>query len=175
MVGPLVLAGCRRGPYDGKWLAMKPDLTGSTLLKGRSLTMSTRTRWTLALLSVVALSISACSSSTPASPEARLAHTWQATSFVALDQDFVLQGLDLTVTLTSTGTYSLNINNDLIGACDGDTNCTQTGTYTATDTEITLDPSDSDPTTFDYTLSGTTLVLDGDIDGTPVTITLARA
>lgn len=138
--------------------------------------MSTsRARSAVALAAFAALGLAGCSSNST-SPEDRLAHTWEATSFIALSQDFVLEGMELSITFSSSGTYTLTVANDLIGACDQGLTCTQTGTYAATSSQITLDPGDVESeTVFDYTLSGSTLVLTGEIDGNPVTATFAKA
>jgi hypothetical protein len=108
-------------------------------------------------------------------PEAALVGTWNATSFVGLGQDFVAQGMGVTLTLTSSNTYTLAVANDLIGACDPDPNCSETGTYSATATQFTFDPGTVDSETFNYTIQGPTLTLTGSIDGTPVTIAFTKA
>jgi hypothetical protein len=40
---------------------------------------------------------------------------------------------------------------------------------------LTIDPSDSDPGTFNYSISGAVLTLTGDIDGTAVTFVFQKA
>jgi hypothetical protein len=108
-------------------------------------------------------------------PEAALVGTWNATSFVGLGQDFVAQGMGVTLTLTSSNTFTFAVTNDLIGACDPDTACSETGSYSATASQITFDPGTVDAETFTYTIQGSTLTVTGSIDGTPVTIAFTRA
>lgn len=128
-----------------------------------------------ALLSIITLSLSACSSSSPSAPGSGLVRSWEATSFLGMGMDFIADGMDLTVTFTNSGTYSQDVTNDLIGTCgDSGPNCTTGGTYTATATQVTFDPGSDDETTFDYTIQGTTLTLTGNIEETPVTIVLSR-
>jgi hypothetical protein len=110
----------------------------------------------------------------PAGPSDPLVGTWNATSFVAGTDDVIALGMDLSIALSAAGTYTLTVTNDLIEACDGAANCTQTGSYTATSTQLTMDPGTVDTITFGYTIQGTTLTLSGNIDGTPVTVVLTR-
>lgn len=108
-------------------------------------------------------------------PGSALVATWNATSFSALGQNFIALGMTLRITFASGGTYSINIAGDLIGACDQGTSCVNTGSYSATATQVTLDPGTADAVTFNYTIQGQTLTLTGSIDGNQATITLTRA
>lgn len=123
-----------------------------------------------ALTSIVA----ACSDD-GTGPTAALVGTWNATSFTAFGQDFVAQGMDLTLTLTASGTYTLVITGDLIDACDPGPNCTETGAYTFTATTITVAPNTADAVTFAYSIQGTTMTFTGSLNGIPATITFTRA
>jgi hypothetical protein len=118
-----------------------------------------------------------CDDSPSSSGGATLVGTWNATSFNGLGMDFIDEGMSLTIVFGSTGNYSLQIQNDLIGACEAEEelDCTQVGTYTSTSTQFTIDPTTSDATTFTYVIAGSTLTLTGDIDGTPVIIVFQRA
>jgi plastocyanin len=134
---------------------------------------------TLRFLSIASLALSplalACSDDDNGTePTLALVGTWNATSFQGLGQDFIAMGMDLTITFTNTGTYTIAFQNDLIGACDPGPACTQNGAYTATSNQVTLDPGTPDTVTFTWAVQGTTLTLSGSIDGTPVTIVLAR-
>ncbi|MEX1257360.1 MAG: hypothetical protein WEG36_07070 [Gemmatimonadota bacterium] len=125
-----------------------------------------------ALLGVAA----GCDDSPSSSSGATLVGTWNATSFNAPGMDFIGEGMSLTIVFGSTGSFSPQIQNDLIGACeDEEPNCTQLGTYTSTSAQFTIDPTTSDATTFTYVIAGSTLTLTGDIDGTPVIIVFQRA
>lgn len=130
----------------------------------------------LAPLCAVAVLLSplpACSSDSTA-PGAALVATWNATSFVALGQDAIAQGMTLTITFTAAGTYTLSVTGDVIGACSPDPDCSTTGTYAATNTQVTLDGGTPDEVTLTYAIQGTTLTVTGDIDGTAFTATFAR-
>ena len=107
-------------------------------------------------------------------PNSTLVGTWNATSIQALGNDFVALGMDLTLTLTEAGDYTLEVSGDLIGACAPNPSCTQNGPYTNTETQITLDPGTAEEVTFSYVIQGTTLTFTGAIDGTPVVFTFTR-
>lgn len=107
-------------------------------------------------------------------PNSPLVGSWNATSIVALGNDLIALGMDLTLTLSEAGDYTLDISGDLIGACEPNPSCTQTGAYTNTETEITLDPGTAEEVTLSYVIQGTTLTLTGAINGTPVAFTFAR-
>ena len=108
-------------------------------------------------------------------PNSPLVGSWNATSLVALGNDLIALGMDLTLTLSEAGDYTLDISGDLIGACDPDPSCSQSGSYTNTDTQITLDPGTAEAVTLAYVIQGTTLTLTGAINGTPVSFTFTRA
>jgi len=137
--------------------------------------MRPRRAFLLAPLCALALTpiVSGCSDDTgPSSP---LFATWNATSFTALGDDFIADGMTLRVTLSATGTYTLVVTGDLVGSCDPGPNCTETGNYTYTATNITIDPGLADEVTFAYTIQGTTLTFTGSIGGNPVTIRFTKA
>jgi hypothetical protein len=115
-----------------------------------------------------------CSGGDSTGPGPSLVGTWNATSFSALGVEFIAQGMGLSITFTVGGAYTLTITNDLIGACDPDANCSQSGTYTATASQVTIDPETADAVTFAYTIQGETLTLAGSVDGVPVAIVLRR-
>lgn len=107
-------------------------------------------------------------------PEDPLVGTWRASSFTAQGTNFIAGGMALTVALNNTGTYTITITNDLIGACEPGPNCTQNGNYTSTSTTVTLDPGTVDVITFTYTIQGTTMTWTGSIDNIPATVVFAR-
>ena len=115
-----------------------------------------------------------CSDDDDTGPSNTLVGTWEATSFVGEGQDVIALGMDVTLTLTGSGGYTLEIAGDLIGACAPNSSCDQTGTYTNTETQITLDPGTADELTFSYLIQGSTLTFTGTIEGTPVAITFVR-
>lgn len=102
--------------------------------------------------------------------------TWQAISFTGLGTDFIAGGMTLEATLSASNTYTFDVTGDLAGICgdDGPDCSNETGSYTATDTEVTLDPGDEDEVTFAYDIQGTIMTWTGSIDGTPVVITWVR-
>jgi hypothetical protein len=126
----------------------------------------------------IAASITACGSdgdgNVGTGPNNALYDSWNATSFQALGTDFIADGMTLVITFNVAGTYTLDITNDLIGACDPDPDCTTGGDFTGSASQITLDPGSPDEVTFNYSIVGTTLTLTGSIEGNPVTITLER-
>ncbi len=126
------------------------------------------------LLAAALIQLPACSDDEPTAPGASLIATWNATSFVTMGQDFIAQGMTLRMVFSAAGTYTLTVGNDLIGACAPNPDCVETGNYTATTTQLTIDPG-PDETVFTYTIQGTVLTLTGSIDGTAVTIILSRA
>jgi hypothetical protein len=102
--------------------------------------------------------------------------TWNATSLTAAGfPNFIALGMSMSLTFSSGGTFTIAIANDAAGFCDGAASCSQTGTYTSTATTLTIDPSDSDPTTFNYSISGAVLTMTGDIDGTAATFVFQKA
>jgi hypothetical protein len=107
-------------------------------------------------------------------PNAALYASWNATSFEALGTDFIADGMSLILTLDPAGTYTLDITNDLIDACDPGPDCINGGAFSATATQVTIDPGTQDETVFNYSIVGTTLTLTGSIGGNAVTITLER-
>jgi hypothetical protein len=111
----------------------------------------------------------------PAGPGDPILGTWNATSFQAGTDDFIAQGMDLSIALSADDTYTLTVANDLIGACEPDLSCSQTGSYAATSTQLTIDPGTADAVSFSYAIQGNTMTLTGSIDGIPVTIVLTRA
>jgi hypothetical protein len=122
--------------------------------------------------------LAACSSDdsngpTPA-PGAALHASWNVTSFATAADDFIAQGMALVITFKGDGTYTLTVTDDLVGICSPGPNCVEGGDYTATAATVTLDPGTVDEVTFDYTIAGTTLTMNGDIGGTPVTITATK-
>jgi hypothetical protein len=118
--------------------------------------------------------IVACSGDESTGPDSDpLVGTWQVTSFQTLGVDAIDLGMSMQVTLTSAKTYTLVITDDAFGACDAGTSCTETGSYSSTSTQITLDPG-PDEVTFNYSIQGNTMTFTGNIDGDPVTVVLQR-
>lgn len=123
--------------------------------------------------------VAGCSSDEPSTAPGvnpAVVGTWNATSFLAGGTDFITQGMGLSFVLSANGTYSFNITNDQGGLCDpGMTDCTDTGNYTASGTQIVLDPGTTDTETLNYSISGTTMTITGNIDGTAITVVLNKA
>lgn len=102
--------------------------------------------------------------------------TWQATSFAGLGTDLIADGMTLSATLSASNTYTFDVTGDAAGICPGGgPDCTGvSGSYTATETEVTIDPGEEDEVTFAYDIQGTIMTWTGSIDGTPVVITWVR-
>jgi hypothetical protein len=105
----------------------------------------------------------------------RVVGTWDVTSFQALGVDVIQQGMTMELTLTAGKTYTIVITGDAIGTCEAASDCTETGSYSSTSTQITIDPGLEDEVTFNYSINGTTMTFTGDIDGIPVTMVLQRS
>ena len=136
---------------------------------------TTRTWKHLAVTVLLPLAI-ACSDNDATGPSSDgLVATWQATSFQVLGFDAIQQGMGARLTLTAARTYTFLITNDITDACEGATTCTDTGAYSSTSTQITLDPGTPDAITFNYAIQGSTLTLTGDIEGIPVTMVLQKS
>lgn len=142
--------------------------------------MSGKLRIVAAAVLALALPITACSddgtSSKPGNP---LVATWNVTSFqnTSTGEEYVAQGLTLSITFRKDGTYSLVFANDVIDACDGAASCTIQGTYTTSGTTLSLTDSSTPPETtqLTYQITGSTMTWNGDIDGTVVQIHLQKA
>lgn len=102
--------------------------------------------------------------------------SWNATTFIANSMDAIAAGMGLLFTFDNTGTYTFNITNDQLDLCDGNVgdSCSDTGDYDATGTQILLDPGTTDEATLNYTISGTTMTVTANIDGTSIAATFDR-
>jgi len=130
------------------------------------------TRASLAL--VLLASLAACGDDDPTGVASDLVGTWQVTSFQAIGlADFIAAGMGITLTLTE-NEFTLAVTNDQAGICDGASSCSDSGTYSATSTQITLDPGTPDAETFTYSIQGSTMTWTGSIDGFPVTLVATR-
>ena len=124
------------------------------------------------------LGVSACGSDGGNGPGTNtnvLVASWNATSFTALGQDFIANGMGLVLTLNQGGTYSIAITGDQGDIiCSPGPNCTQTGNYSSTATVLTFDPGTVDAVSLNWSLQGTTLTLTGNINGAPATMVLQK-
>ena len=118
----------------------------------------------------------ACSGNESTSPDSNaLVGNWQVTSFEALGIDFIQEGMSVELRLSAAGTYTFVIANDAFGFCETGTTCTDTGRFSSTSTQITMDAGTEDEITFNYSLRGTTLTLTTDVEGTQLTMVLQRS
>jgi Lipocalin-like domain len=102
--------------------------------------------------------------------------SWVSTSLMAGGMELNTNGLTLTITFESDGTYTTSFANDLdMLFCEGATSCTDGGPYTRTGTQITLDAGTTDESVVGYSISGDTMTVTGDIDGTPIVFVFHRA
>lgn len=130
------------------------------------------------LMLATALSVSACSDSKeitgPGDPT--IVGTWQATSFEAFGADAIADGMTFKATFTAGGAYTFVVTNDKLGFC-GDAagpDCTPTGNYTSTASQVTIDAGTEDATTLNYAINGSTMTFGGNIDGTKIAATWKR-
>jgi hypothetical protein len=126
------------------------------------------------LAAVLPLTVPACDSNGGGGPSNALFASWNATSFMAQGTDYIAGGMVLVMTFQSGGTYVLDVTNDLIGACDPGPDCSNTGTFTRSGNQLTLDPGSADEVTFVYAISGKTLTLTGSIGGISAAIVLEK-
>jgi hypothetical protein len=140
------------------------------------LALSRRTIPTAVLTLALGFATAGCSSdSTGPEINPAVVGTWNATSIVVGGGgELIDQGMSLTFVFASNGTYTFNVTNDQGGLCDGAANCSDSGDYTASDTQIVLDPDD-DPVTLGYSISGSTVTVNADLEGTPLTIVMDEA
>lgn len=130
------------------------------------------------LLLAATVSISACSDSKEVTGPGQdtIEGTWQATSFVALGTDAIADGMTFKATFNGNGGYTFVVTNDKIGVCGdgGGPNCTNTGDYTSTASQITIDAGSEDETTFNFAIVANKLTFTGSIGDDPVTVTWTR-
>ena len=108
-------------------------------------------------------------------PGSQLVGSWNATSFQVPGTDLIADGMSLTMTFTSGGSYTLQFTNAPAGTfCQAGTNCTESGSFTSTASTLTFDPGTVDETTFNYVIQGTTVTVTGVIEGDQVTIVLEK-
>lgn len=110
----------------------------------------------------------------PPAPPSAVVGTWNATSFDAGGTELIGLGMSFSFDFATNGSYTITITNDQGGLCDVGTDCVETGNYTATDTQIVLDPGTVDESTLNYTISGSTMTVNATIDGTSITVVLNK-
>lgn len=102
--------------------------------------------------------------------------TWVSTSLMAGGMELSDNGLTLTFTFESDGTYTSSFANDTdMVFCETATSCTDAGSFTHTSTQFTLDPGTTDEAVVGYSISGSVMTVTGDIDGTPIVFVFSRA
>jgi len=129
----------------------------------------------LALVASLATVAAACNDDSTSPDEKTVVGTWEVTSFVALGMDFIAEGMSITVTITEAGSITFSVENDQAGICDPGPDCTDSGTYSADESTITLDPGTEDEETFAYTIQNRTMVWTGEIDGNAASISMSRS
>lgn len=102
--------------------------------------------------------------------------TWNATSLTVAGVDLIAQGMGFGIDFESNGLFLFTVSNDMGDFCDsGAANCTETGDYTSSATQIVLlDPDDVDDIAFNYVIVGTTMTMTGTGDAAGVVIVLNR-
>jgi hypothetical protein len=101
----------------------------------------------------------------PTSPQDRLIGTWNCTMFEVTDRGVTVDFMDFVdsfaMTLTSGGTYTLSFTGDDDHILCGGTSCTESGTYSATNSRITWTAFEMDEWTVNYSISGNALTMTG--------------
>ena len=150
--------------------------THSCITEGNMFARATIRTWKLLAFAALFSMAAACSDSETTGPaEEQLVGTWDVTSFQAFGVDAIQQGMSMELTLTAGKTYTIVITDDFLGTCDPETSCTESGSYSSTSTQITMDPGTEDEVTFNYSISGSTMTFTGNIEGIPVTMILRRS
>ena len=134
-----------------------------------------RTAYAAVLTLALASAIAGCSDDTAPGVDPAVVGTWNATSFVVMGNDLVAQGMGVSFVFNSNGTYVLSFTNDQGGLCDVGLNCTETGDYTASDTQIILDPGTADTVALNYSISGSTMTINATIDAEAIVVVLDKA
>jgi len=133
-----------------------------------------RTISTAVLTLTLGLAFAGCSDETGPEVNPAVVGTWNATSFLVPGAgDLITQGMTMAFAFAGNGTYTFTITNDQGGLCDGAADCSDSGSYTASDTQIVLDPED-DPQVLAYSISGATVTVNANIDGADVTLVMDK-
>lgn len=117
----------------------------------------------------------ACSDDETTAPVDPLIGTWQVSSFQALGEDAILNGMTMSITLETGGDYTFVVTGDQVGICGQVSSCTETGDYTSTTTQLVIDPSGGDAVTFTFAIVGSTMTWTGSIDGNAVTVVMTKS
>ena len=139
-------------------------------MKTRSLTLITQC---LAGLGVLAAS---CSDDEEdfLGPPTPVVGTWSATSVTVNGEDLIANGMILNATFDDSGVYVFHVIGDAMGLCgEGVSECDVTGAYTATTTQITLNPGEGQ-IVINYVTTGETMTLTGALTGVDATIVLDK-
>ncbi len=111
----------------------------------------------------------------PSGAGAAVIGNWNVTTFTVNSVDIIAAGMSMIFTFENTGDYTFTVTNDQSGSvCDTGLDCFEQGDFTATATQITLDPGTTDATVLNYSISGNTMTITATIDGTLFTLTLDR-
>jgi hypothetical protein len=131
-------------------------------------------RYVVLAVAVLLPLAAACSDDDPTSPAAdALIGRWQITSFQVAGFELMEEGMSMEITFAAAGTYTAISSDDGSGDC-GAASCTETGTYVATSTEITMDAGSEDEVVFRYSIVGNTMTFTGNIEGSAVTMVMRR-
>ena len=106
-------------------------------------------------------------------PSSPVSGTWLATNIETPTGDATLDGMSIVATMNDAGTFSLNIGGDVLGLCDPGPDCNITGTWTDTETTVTLEFTGQD-TTVTYGADAGVMTWSGSFNGENVVITFNR-
>jgi hypothetical protein len=107
-------------------------------------------------------------------PPAGLVGTWNATSLVVDGVNLMDEGMTLSFTFSNDSEYSYSVTNDALDFCDLVANCSDSGDFSATGSQITFDPGTVDAETFSWSIVGSTLTVTATIEGSLFTFTFER-
>lgn len=83
--------------------------------------------------------------------------------------------MGVTLTLSDSGSYTVQIEDDLVDLCDPGPDCTLEGPYTSSDATVVLSPGTDDEQEFAYVINGSTMVWSGTVNGIATSFTFERA
>ena len=153
------------------------------------------------VLTALLLAVTGCGDENPVGPDAgndggdggngssagsELAGAWTVTRFAADGFDAIGAGMSAAISFDvagsaapmfrgAAGTYSVDLQNDQLGLCDGETDCTHSGTFDVQDGSLRFDPDTQDELVWTYWVDGTAMGMSTVTDGITLQVEAQRA
>jgi len=161
-------------------------------------TRSALPRW-IPVLAAALLVVSGCGDDNPAAPDAggngngngssqgsELGGIWTVSRFAADGFDAIGAGMVATITFDVTGssaprfrgaagTFTVEFQNDQLGFCDGEADCTGSGSFDVQDGLLRFNPDTQDEMTWTYWVDGTAMGMSGVTDGITLQVEAQRS